>query len=257
MKHGRMFLAGMISLALVFGLVFVGCDNGSGGGSSGGGGNGNEIDGGIRVIDTQNGIQITLDHMKIPNGTDGIQYYIEGPGYTRPVQIWFSVDEIVSPLLYPFTEAGSKYTVKAQYTNSTANEPMTKPVTVTARGGEGDIQLRNSSTVTYRSSDKSIEINPEPSIRKPQYWDCSIGLLLYLADDYRPVYYYSESYSTNATTFSLYDFLDGYSWDGGRPLSSYDTKKVYVEVAYYFPTGTGIDFKIVIGNTSQFNFPYM
>jgi filamentous hemagglutinin family protein len=38
MKLSKMFLAGILALALVFGMTLVGCDNGGGGGGGGGGG---------------------------------------------------------------------------------------------------------------------------------------------------------------------------------------------------------------------------
>jgi len=225
----------------------------------GSGTGGNVIEGGITVLATSSGIRITLDQLKIPSGTAGIQYYIRGPNYTKPVQIWFSLDEVPTVLNYPFTEAGSSYSVETQYTRTSGgNEPTAATVTITATGGSGDIMLRNSPSVTYRSSNQSIEITPAPDFRKPGGWACTYGLVLYLADENRAVYitHFNEN-TADTTELSLNQFKTGQSYDSGRPLSQYDNQNVFIEAGYYFEASAGVHFKIVIGNSSTFKFPYI
>jgi hypothetical protein len=336
MKQKYLFLTGILGLALVFGLIFAGCDNGNGSGGgttktftvtfdtgdgsgtpppvqtvedgkpifmpgrgnmtapagkefdgwkgdgrnlatgatytvtkdvmfiaqwkdSGngpGGQGGNVIQGGISVLPLNTGIRIILDMAKVPSGTEGIQYYIKGPNYNKAVQIWFSLANVPTQLDFPFTEQGSTYTVETQYTMSGGNEPMAATVSVTATGGSGDIMLRNNPSVMYRSSNETVEITPAPDFRKPAGWACTYGLVLYLANDNRAVYITHFNENSDTTALNIREFNYGTSWDGNRPLSQYDNRDVFIEVGYHFATNNGESFKIVIGNTGTFKFPY-
>ena len=218
---------------------------------------GNEIQGGITVQPISTGIRILLDMTKVPSGTTGIQYYIKGPNYNKPVQIWIDYASYPnSPLDYPFTESGSTYTVETQYTMPGGNEPRAATVSVTATGGSGDIMLRNNPSVMYRSSNETVEITPAPDFREPSGWACTYGLVLYLASDNRSVYITHFPKNTDTTALDIRQFRNGTSWDGNRPLSLYDNRDVFIEAGYHFATGDGTSFKIVIGNTSTFKFPY-
>jgi hypothetical protein len=248
----RRFFAGITSILLVFGVITMGCDTENNDNN----GNGTDEINGITVLPTNSGLAINLIVTAIPPGAQGIQYYIRGPGYSSPVQIWLSLTQAIAmpSLVYPFTEAGSEYSVSVQYTGM-SGEPMSKTVTAKPTGGVGDIVLRNVSTVTYQSSNKGIDVYPAPDIKRPTQDIIGYGMELYLASENRNVYY--VNLGTNATQFSLNDFKRGDSWDGGRPLSAYDGKSVFVELSYYLESATDTAFKVVIGKTGTFVFPYM
>ena len=274
MKKGKILVVGLIGLLAAGGLVLAGCDSdttdnnndnnnnnsnsnntGNDGNNTGNSGN-NEIEGGIRVLGTVNGLNIILDPLKIPDGTAGIQYYISRPEYKKPVVIWFEVSEAPQTLLYPYTESGNEYTVKAQYTKSGGNEPFAKEVKATAQGGIGEIFLRNDSTVSYLGSSRNVEVSPKPDIKYPTQGQRYVGLILYQASPMQAVYY-TEFSDIAATEFSLNLFTgnDAQMW-GDKPLSAYYDKMVYVELGYYFSYDNK-DYKVVVGNTPTFTLPYL
>jgi hypothetical protein len=220
-----------------------------------------EIDG-ISVLGTSSGFVITLKTQNIPAGTAGIQYYISRPDYKKPIQIWIDVTQAASSpsLTYPFTEAGYEYTVKTQYTKSVGEGPFAKEIKVTPTGGLGEIYLRNTPAVSYTQSSKSINLYPRPDFKNLNFGgNPYVGLLLYLNDTKAPVFL-AKSNNLNAEDLPLSLFQAGSAenWSGdGRPLSYYTDKSVFIEVGYYFPTVNDIVFKIVLGNTSVFTFPYL
>jgi hypothetical protein len=215
---------------------------------------GNEIDG-VNVLGTQNGLTIILDPLKIPAGTHGIQYYISRPDYKKPVQIWFEVSQVPQTLLYPYTESGYEYTVKTQYTKVTGDEPFAKDVKATAQGGIGEIFLRNDSTVRYVTSSRNVDIYPQPDFVYPNQGQRHIGLILY-TEDYTAVYFVPVT-NMNATEFPMSLFTDpsAQQW-ASRPLSYYYDRRCFIELGYYF-TYNNREYKVVIGNTDTFTFPYL
>jgi hypothetical protein len=216
---------------------------------------GNEIDGGITVLALGNGFSITLDAGKIPSPTPtGIQYYVSRPNYTNPVQIYFSMDDIVQNLtiVYPYTESGLEYTVKAQYIGTSK---FSKEVNVTPRGGLGEFLVRGTYEVTYLSSNNNprIRVYPTPNFVPPRDSDPYIRLVVIPNDN-------TDRYAF-ATYFDMDDYAemnvsqfkdDAQNWLPNQFLGISDLYNRQVVIEAAITIGPCL---VPLGKTDPFDFP--
>jgi hypothetical protein len=152
----KLFQAGILSLALVFGFLFIACGDDNGGTPDDG-----YIAGGLAVKAVEGGIELTFVKSKTPAGTGGFLIYCNGASTNKWVENKWDAEkgdwkdgykpngDGNQTFLYPFVTANTAYTFYIVYDPS---NKRTTEVSATATGGAGnkdDLKVKDSSGNVY------------------------------------------------------------------------------------------------------------